>query len=52
VITLNLTQAAFAERYASHDGGRLRDRLAESAWFVELTGPSLRKRLALEEAGT
>lgn len=49
VITLNLTRRAFEERYTAHDGGRLRDRLAESAWFVELTGPSLRRRLSLEE---
>jgi DNA replication protein DnaC len=50
VVTLNMTKAAFAERYATHDGGRLRDRLNESAWFVELAGPSLRKRLLLEES--
>lgn len=49
VITLNLTRRTFEERYAAHDGGRLRDRLAESAWFVELTGPSLRRRLTLVE---
>jgi DNA replication protein DnaC len=48
VITLNLNRRTFEERYAAHDGGRLRDRLAESAWFVELTGPSLRRRLSLE----
>jgi len=49
VITANLTRKALEERYASHDGGRLRDRFAESAWFVELTGPSQRKRLVVEE---
>jgi DNA replication protein DnaC len=52
VVTANLTRQAFEARYAVHDGGRLRDRLAESAWFVELTGPSQRRRLSLEEAGT
>jgi hypothetical protein len=50
VITLNLTKQAFMERYASHDGGRLRDRLGESAWFAALSGPSLRPRLSLEDA--
>jgi DNA replication protein DnaC len=50
VITLNLNQQAFMERYASHDGGRLHDRLRESAMFVELTGPSLRRPLTLEDA--
>lgn len=49
VITGNVTQQAFLARYAAHDGGRLRDRLAESAWFVPLAGPSLRRRLVLEE---
>jgi DNA replication protein DnaC len=49
VITLNLTKQAFIDRYASHDGGRLRDRLNESARFVALTGPSLRRPLTLEE---
>lgn len=48
VVTLNVTQAAFAERYAAHDGGRLRDRLAQSAWFAEITGPSLRRPLSIE----
>lgn len=48
LITANLTRKAIEERYASHDGGRLRDRLAESAWPVELTGPSLRRRLTLD----
>ena len=52
VVTLNMTKAAFGERYARHDGGRLRDRFAEAAWFVELTGTSLRRRLVLEEDAT
>jgi DNA replication protein DnaC len=52
VITLNVDKATFMERYAAHDGGRLRDRLAESAWFVSLSGPSQRKRLALEDTPT
>jgi hypothetical protein len=47
VITLNLTRRTFEDRYASSDGGRLRDRLRESAWFVELTGPSLRRALSI-----
>jgi hypothetical protein len=49
VVTLNIARGAFLERYATHDGGRLRDRLTESAWFVDLAGSSLRKRLQLEE---
>lgn len=49
LLTTNLTRSQFEARYTAHDGGRLRDRLAESAWFVELTGPSLRRRLVLEE---
>ncbi len=48
LITANLTRKAIEERYAAHDGGRLRDRLGESAWPVELTGPSLRSRLSLD----
>lgn len=51
LVTLNITKAAFAEQYATHDGGRLRDRLTESAQFVELSGPSLRRRLVLDEDG-
>lgn len=49
VITMNIGQQTFEARYAAHDGGRLRDRLAQSAWFVVLKGPSLRRPLLLEE---
>lgn len=49
LITLNLTRAQFEARYCAHDGGRLRDRLAEAGWWCELTGPSLRRRLSLGE---
>jgi DNA replication protein DnaC len=48
LITANLNRKAFEERYTSQDGGRLRDRLAESALFVELAGKSLRRPLAIE----
>lgn len=48
VITMNISRQVFETRYAAHDGGRLRDRLAESGWFVALEGPSLRRRLSLE----
>jgi DNA replication protein DnaC len=52
VITMNISRQAFESRYCAHDGGRLRDRLAESGWFVALEGPSLRRRLSLEGDGT
>jgi DNA replication protein DnaC len=48
VVTTNLARADFDARYAAHDGGRFRDRLRESAWFIELTGPSLREPLELD----
>lgn len=50
VVTMNINRSAFEARYAAHDGGRLRDRLTESGWFVALEGPSLRRRLSLEAA--
>jgi DNA replication protein DnaC len=47
VVTANLTRKALEDRYMAADGGRLRDRFAQSAWSVELAGPSLRKPLTL-----
>lgn len=49
LITTNLPLEGFTARYLQADGGRLRDRFREAGLFYELTGPSLRRKLVIEE---
>ena len=48
VVTMNMDRQGFLQRF-DKDGGRLRDRLRESARFQPIVGPSQRRALALDE---